>query len=175
MRREVERLLFSAAFRVNGMPKAQPRPRAFAKAITGPDGAAKFKARVFEAGTAEAWKGDVIRCAEPFKPSVPLDGVLQVDIDLFLPRPGKLMSSKFPDGVLFAPVKPDRDNADKAILDALKIDGWFRDDCIVCLGAVRKFYHSKSGIPGAVIRIEELHPSRTSSILKTVSERVEES
>ena len=131
-------------FMVFGKPKAQPRPRAFSRG---------GHARIYEAGTAEAWKSDVIRCGEACKPNAPIEEMLSVSIDFFLPRPKRLMRRKDPDGIMFAPVKPDRDNLDKAVLDALTNVGWWRDDCQVVCGEVRKFYHEKEGRPGALITI----------------------
>jgi len=109
---------------------------------------------VFEAGTAEAWKGDIIRAGRHVRPASPIDTPVRISVALFLPRPKRLMRRGDPDGPVWCPAKPDRDNAEKAVLDALKADGWLRDDCIVVDGPVRKLYHAKDGVPGAVITIE---------------------
>ena len=135
-------------FWVRGIPKAQPRPRAFARKIGG-----TFVARVYEAGTAEAWKSDVIVAARPLRPSSPIQGPVRVSLVVLHPRPKRLMRAKDPDGPLFCTSKPDRDNLDKAVLDALKTDGWFLDDAQVVDGRIRKGYHSKTGAPGAWITI----------------------
>lgn len=137
------------AFRVNGTPKPQPRPRAFARKIGG-----KHVARVFEAGTAEAWKSDVVRDARPHRPEAPLEGPVSVAIDFLMPRPKRLMRKKDPDGRIPAPAKPDRDNLEKAVLDALTTDGWWRDDAQVVAGEVRKLYHAKDEAPGAELVIQ---------------------
>jgi len=139
------------AFYVRGLPKAQPRPRAFARKMGG-----KVVARVFEAGTAEAWKADVIRCGEPHRPESPIEGPVSVEIDFMLPRPKRLMRRKDPDGVMWATCKPDVDNLSKAVLDALTTDGWWRDDAQVVESTTRKVYHAKDGTPGALVCIEQI-------------------
>jgi Holliday junction resolvase RusA-like endonuclease len=137
------------AVRVFGIPKPQPRLRAFAKKMGN-----VYVARVYEAGTAEAWKSDVIRTARPQRPASPIEGPLRVSIDFLLPRPKRLMRQRDPDGPIYCESKPDRDNLEKAVLDAFKTDGWFRDDCQVVSGEVRKFYHAKAEAPGACVVIE---------------------
>lgn len=140
------------AFWVSGMPKGQPRPRAFARALPG----GRVMARMYEAGTAEAWKADVVRAAEPHRPAQPLDGPVEVSIEFHLARPKRLYRKCDRDGPVWCDSKPDRDNADKAVLDALKVMGWFRDDAQVCAGVLRKVYHAKNGVPGAWIEIRAL-------------------
>jgi Holliday junction resolvase RusA-like endonuclease len=135
-------------FWVPGVPKAQPRPRAFARFIGG-----KPTARVYDAGTAEGWKGCIAIAAQRHAPASPLRGPLFIDIDFVFPRPKSLMRRKDPDGEFWHTAKPDRDNCDKAVLDALKTLGFFVDDAQVCGGEVRKLWVSKTGSPGARVRI----------------------
>lgn len=141
---------YAETFRVNGIPKAQPRPRAWARKI-----GKVHIARIYEDGTAEKWKADVILGGRDVKPKTPLEGPLRVEITFYLPRPKRLMRKKDPEDAVWCIAKPDRDNLEKAVLDALKTDGWFRDDCQVVSGEIRKLYHEKAGIPGAVISIFE--------------------
>ncbi len=131
-----------------GIPKAQPRPRAWARVIAG-----KPTARMYDAGTAEAWKADIARAFEGCTPPAPLDGPIRIDADFIFPRPGKLLRKCDPEDEIPHIAKPDRDNCEKALLDALKAIGLFRDDCQVCAGEVRKFYAAKTGRPGARITI----------------------
>lgn len=51
-------------------------------------------------------------------------------------------------------LKPDRDNLDKAILDAVSAAGAWPDDCIVWSGGLRKVW-CKPGQEGAVLLIQE--------------------
>ena len=68
-------------FIVYGEPKAQARPRAFARKVGG-----KFFARVYDAGTAEHWKSEIATCARPFIPEKLLTGPVRVDLGIKLDR-----------------------------------------------------------------------------------------
>lgn len=137
------------AVRVVGLPKAQPRPRAFARRMSG----GKFSARMYDAGTAEAWKADVARAIEGAWDRVRLAGPVRVEITFLFPRPQSLMRKKDPPGRVRHAKKPDRDNCEKAVLDCLTQLGMWTDDGQVCDGALRKFYAAKDEQPGAEIRI----------------------
>ena len=131
---------------------AQPRTKA--RAFRRTDG--RQVAQVYEpGGRIRQWKADVKRAYQslPAFGEPLLTGPLRVTIDIFLPRPKRLMRRADPDGPIPHTAKPDRDNVEKAILDALKGIA-FVDDCQVCAGEVRKFYHEKEGRPRAEIRIE---------------------
>jgi len=127
-----------------GIPKGQPRPKAFARG---------GHAGVYDPGTANEWKASI---AEAFKPyhGLSLNQPLSVRIILFIPRPkGHFTKS----GMLAksAPVhhtaKPDLDNAAKAILDAMTdFQFWKDDSCCVDL-SIRKYWISEA--PGASISI----------------------
>ena len=134
----------SIHFSVDGIPKGQPRPRAWARKL--PNG--KAIARMYDAGTAEAWKSDVVRAADVVKPAAPLTGPLRVVLDFYLPRPKRLMAKRFPDRPILHTGKPDADNLAKAVLDALTTSGWWEDDAQVAVLGVTKEYHDKHGRPG---------------------------
>src|SRR5262245_14963703 len=70
--------------RVYGIPKPQPRPRAFVRNIGG-----KMRPRVHEAGTAEAWKSAI---ADAFGRGAKLEGSgpIQFDVVFLMPRPKRL-------------------------------------------------------------------------------------
>lgn len=151
------------SFWVSGIPKAQPRPRAFARKFGD-----KFQARVYDAGTAEGWKGCIALAARQHMPPAPLDVPLRLDVDFYFPRPKCLMRKKDPEGVIRHVQKPDRDNLDKAVADAMTAIGFWRDDCLICEGEIRKFFVSKTGTPGAKItitRLAEAVPVQTPSTL----------
>lgn len=138
------------AFFVPGIPKGQPRPRAFARKIGG-----KYVARVFEAGTAEQWKSQI---ATAWKESgatmmeVPACSVL---LSFQFPRPKHHSTAKGvlkPDAPVWHTAKPDVDNTIKAVLDALTQIGAWKDDAIVASIVASKLY---SPTPGCHI---EIHP-----------------
>lgn len=137
----------SIYFEVRGIPKAQPRVRAFKRGK---------HAGVYDPGTADSWKSMLVLQARAHRPEAPLEGPVAVSIDFLMPRPKSLMRKSDPDGEIWHTAKPDRDNLEKAALDALGQDGWWRDDAQVCEGSVRKLYHAKSGVPGARVRIFRL-------------------
>ena len=103
-------------FQVHGEPKAQPRPRAFARKMGD-----KFVARVFEAGTAEGWKSLIATAAKPHAPAVPYTCPVRVDVTFIFPRPKIHHIANKPERRLRSDApqwhtkKPDRDNLDKAL------------------------------------------------------------
>ena len=142
-------------FIVYGEPKAQARPRAFARKVGG-----KFFARVYDAGTAEHWKSEIATCARPFIPEKLLTGPVRVDLEFFFARPkshyraGKHSNELRKDAPCWHTTKPDKENAEKAVLDALTRLGFWKDDAQVCDGRVTKRY--AAGIPSCKISIKEL-------------------
>lgn len=67
-------------------------------------------------------------------------GPVRVDVVAVFARPRRLFARKWPDCRIYHTPKPDRDNVDKAVLDALTKAGVLADDAIVCDGRVQKFY-----------------------------------
>lgn len=144
------------SFWVSGEPKGQPRPRAFARKMGG-----KFVARVFDAGTAEAWKGAIAVAAAQHKPAAPISGPVRLRICFYIARPkGHYTAGKVERGLrATAPHyhvgKPDADNLAKAVMDALTQCGWFwGDDAQVAVLTAAKLY-ADSGT-GAQIEIREV-------------------
>lgn len=122
----------------------------------------KFVARVFDSHTAEEWKGLVAVAAKRHAPAEAILGPVLVNITLIFPRPNAHFRANNPAKGLRADApswhinRPDRDNSEKAILDCLtQLGGFWRDDCQVCAGEVRKVY---GDVPGAIIEIESLEP-----------------
>lgn len=127
-------------FFARGIPKGQPRPKAFARG---------GHAAVYDPGTAEGWKGQVALAARPFLKSIPPDhSPLALRLDFFMPRPkGHFKFTKSGGSMILrepAPAyhagKPDADNLAKAVMDALTQLGIWRDDACVVDLRVRKFY-----------------------------------
>jgi Holliday junction resolvase RusA-like endonuclease len=136
------------SFTVSGIPKGQPRPRAFAF---------KGKARIFDSGTAEGWKSEIALAARPHLPAEPLAGPLVLSVDFYFPRPKKHFLKA---GLrLGAPTwfcsKPDADNAAKAVMDALTQLGLWRDDAQVVSLIVRKTFGAAAQV-GARVTVASL-------------------
>lgn len=122
---------------INGTPKAQPRPR---MARSG---------HVYNPKSADDWKQAVVSEGRAVRPADPIDAAIRVDMVFRLPRPQRLgLGPRCPHIA-----KPDKDNLEKAVLDALTADGWFHDDALVCSGHVSKCYAASGEQPGATIRI----------------------
>jgi Holliday junction resolvase RusA-like endonuclease len=122
-------------FTVSGVPKGQPRPRAFAF---------RGKARVFDPGTAEEWKSRIAEAARPHLPCDPLAGPIALELVFTFPRPKKhyLSAGLRPGAPTWFCSKPDADNAAKAVMDALTVLGFWRDDAQVVSLTVRKTFGS---------------------------------
>ena len=142
-------------FTVYGKPVAQPRPRA-----TGIVG----KPRFYNPSTARDWKAIVAMTAQAEmtrKQLPPFKGPVRVSCLFYMPRPkshfrtGSLSELLKPDAPVWHSQKPDRDNLDKAVLDALTKAKVFRDDCQVVDGNISKVW-SRAHCAGVAIKIEEL-------------------
>ena len=136
---------------VLGLPIAQPRPKA-ARIGRG--------VRIYNPNTADAWKRGVIANLQNARciPDEPWAGPVGVDLVFLFPRPRRIIpqaargmilpdagvritvSRLDPDALPWHIQKPDRDNLDKAVLDALTIARIFRDDKQVCDGTITKQY-----------------------------------
>ena len=136
----------SITFTIYGEPKGQPRPKAFSRG---------GHARVYDPGTAEGWKSLIAHAVTPHIPAVPIEGPIRVDWTAYFPRPKRLMRRSDPEGAVMHTAKPDRDNVEKALLDALTQIGMWRDDAQVCDGRSRKFYAEKNGRPRMEVTISE--------------------
>lgn len=88
------------------------------------------------------------------------EGPVRVQVQAYFARRKSLEALTAPDGPVPHTDKPDKDNLEKAILDALKPTGLWRDDCQVYAGGVEKWYVARGYRPGAVITItlEEFPP-----------------
>jgi len=143
------------SFHVIGEPKGQPRPRAVRRG---------FRAGVYDPGTADGWKSlvrhaakDALKAVQSTESRPIFTGPLRVDIILIFPRPKAhfLKAGLRPNAPMYHTAKPDRDNCDKAILDALgaeELQLW-RDDAQVCAGGTTKLYAAEGQAAGARIHI----------------------
>lgn len=147
---------------VDGLPKGQPRARS-RRGFTG----------VYDPGTADGWKAQVQLAFQPVLPDQPINEPLKIDIAWYMKRPGSFTTNyrkilreqlglrKLPSTALPFIGKPDRDNLDKAILDALTQANYMRDDSIVVAGSLVKLYHEVGGKTGALIRVYRLKKGAT--------------
>lgn len=129
---------------IPGLPKGQPRARAFAR---------NGHARMYDPGTAEAWKQSVACAVGPhITNQPPLAGPVYMRVLFVFPRP-KSHSNRHgvKDGApSYHTGKPDVDNAVKAVMDALTaLNVWF-DDAQVCRLDATKAYGI---VPGAYLTV----------------------
>jgi len=133
------------AVRVCGEPKAQPRVKAFRRGS---------HAGVYDPGTADGWKLLVRHEASKVWDAVKFTGPVAVELAFYMPRP----KSHFGKNGLKATAphahtgKPDLDNLEKAVLDALTQLGIWDDDSQVAVVTKCKCY---SPVPGALIVVKD--------------------
>jgi Holliday junction resolvase RusA-like endonuclease len=117
-----------------GTPRAQPRPR------KGRHG------NFYNPGTADSWKEAVqIAFLKGRKPRI--TGPVYLTIHFFFHKAGI-------HGIVPHTAKPDKDNLEKAVMDALTAIQAWKDDCQVCAGNTEKYW--TPGKPGAQIWIETM-------------------
>ena len=141
------------SFFAEGIPKGQPRPKAFSRG---------GHAAVYDPGTAEGWKDCIRSAARQYRPDKPLQGPIRMSMEFFMPRPkahfrtGKHAGELRPDAPKWHIAKPDLDNLQKAVLDALKDIGMFADDAQWCVsGPVAKTYcTSRNGVSISIEQVE---------------------
>lgn len=154
-------------FTVAGTPHARPRPRAMAfkskrsgkwqGRMYQPKLGAKVRTKADKAWQlAQAWAEAVKAAVAGQLPPEPWTGPVACTIDVFFERPEKYQKKKYPAGPMRCTRKPDRDNLDKAVLDALTAAGLWKDDAQVCDGAVRKWYAAKDCGPGVIVVAERI-------------------
>lgn len=100
-------------FFVAGIPKAQPRVKAFVRG---------GHAGVYTPDSAEAWKQEVRRQAIANAPESVMTGVVRIQLDFFLPRPKTHLDRHGvpkPKSPVWHCKKPDLDNLIKAVTDAI--------------------------------------------------------
>lgn len=128
------------AFDVLGEPKAQPRAKA--RRCGG-------FVMIYTPATAKQWKGLVADAAKPFLLSDPIEGPVALTLRFRFARPKSHLTSK---GELTksAPQqktsKPDLDNLEKAIMDAITDVGLWRDDSQVTVKTSSKEYGTPEGV-----------------------------
>jgi Holliday junction resolvase RusA-like endonuclease len=136
-------------FDVVGIPKAQPRIKAYRRG--------QFLG-VYTPGTADEWKRNVAAAALDAIPEEhrPIGTGVGVTMVFLMPRP-KRLERRATSGLVNVPhlAKPDLDNLEKAILDGLKDAGVFVDDAQVFQEEKIKLYHDAGEWPGARIAVRQ--------------------
>lgn len=149
------------SFFAAGTPVAQPRTRARAyqvkdklgRPVMDKFGQPLWRGTVYDPGDADQWKRDIAFASKPHRPSEPITGPVRLKLTFYLPRPkshygtganeGRLKKS----AVMYHEVKPDIENATKAVMDTLTQGCFWRDDCKVASLSVEKLYANPPALP----------------------------
>jgi len=144
---EPKRGALCLSIHVPAIPVAQPRVKA--TTING-------FARVYNPrGPVDVFKSTVQMAVSAAYSGKPLEGPFSVSIVFVFPRPKSMVRKRRPMPRERHAQKPDRDNLDKAVLDAMK-GLIFRDDAQVCAGSIEKWIAAGDEQPHVTIVIEEL-------------------
>ena len=129
-------------FTILGDPKAQKRHRNFARMGKG----GKVFTGNYDPSIKE--KESFVSIAHKFAPERPLEGALQVDLIFYMPRTqnhfktskkGKFLKDDAP---VWHISRPDKDNLEKLVYDALNGVFW-KDDSQICYGVTKKKYSDR--------------------------------
>jgi Holliday junction resolvase RusA-like endonuclease len=101
-----------------------------------------------------AFKAAVQMAASQAYSGPPLEGPIGMDLTFIFPRP-KSVPKKYGEGRQWHTVKPDRDNLQKSVQDALN-GILYRDDAQICDGFVTKYRAAADEQPHVVVCIWEL-------------------
>lgn len=110
-----------------------------------------YRVLLFTPDTTRDYERKIAEWARDALPSAPIDGPLLLEVWAFFPRPERLMGRKHPNGPVLHDKRPDLDNIDKAIQDAIKRH--LRDDAQFCDLELHKRYTERNGLPRVCLRI----------------------
>lgn len=112
-------------------------------------------------GTVQAWKEAITAALLPLRPAEKWNGPVSLELVFYFSRTQDLLRASAPAGVIRQAVKPDIDNVEKAVMDAMTRCEIWADDSRVSDKASRKRYHAKGYGPGLRIIAELLDPQET--------------
>jgi Holliday junction resolvase RusA-like endonuclease len=147
-------------FKVFGTPKPQSRPKAFSRG--------KFTS-VYSPVT--AWRNDVKYAAHKvFEDQGQIDGAVIVEIEYYFRRPKSHYGTGKNSDILKASApkrmtkRPDLDNLNKAVLDAIQDSNLLKDDSAVVRLISTKHYVFRDYAEGARIKINPIEGKELLSI-----------
>lgn len=130
------------SFFVPGIPVAKGRPRAY-KMNNGRIG-------TYTPDKTVDWERKVRGYANDVKPATPIDEPLTVCIEFTLLKPKSVSKKR-----QFPSVKPDLDNLEKAVLDAM--NGLiYKDDALICRKYGAKWYTNDASQVGVSVEIKTM-------------------
>ena len=140
-------------FFVPGTPQGQPRAKATRRGGF---------VRMYTPGSSDGWRNEVSKWARSEwvtwnLHSDALEGPLKVSLTFHMKRPKSHFTKKGlrRDAPSWHASKPDRDNLEKLVLDAITKIGIWKDDNQVCCGEVQKIYTPIGAQDGCWISITD--------------------
>jgi len=137
--------MYQLAFFVPGEPVAKGRARS--SPYRKKDGG--LGVRTYSPDKTVTWERTLKYEALKMKPTEPLDGPLRIELHFYFPRNKAAKKRPYPH------VRPDLDNLEKAVMDALNGVIW-TDDARVCSKTSAKHYTNDAGQIGVAITVEML-------------------
>lgn len=142
----------SVGFRVFGIPVQQGSKRPGQNSKTG-----KLFVREETGERLKTWRATVTEAALQAREAGGLQtmsGAVRLDVHFFMPRPASISAKKR----LYPQVAPDLDKLVRAVGDALKDAGVYKDDCLICSIQASKQYATDDleKSPGAWVIVSEI-------------------
>lgn len=112
--------------------------------------------RTYTPAKTESWTAQAVWHIQQQTKERGITGPIVVNWFAVFDRPKRMFTKKWANRREVHTVKPDRDNVDKAILDALTKAGVIKDDCQVCDGHIIKRYADRIESPHVTINIKKI-------------------
>lgn len=128
-----------------------PQPRAKARVINAKSG--KAFVHMYTPKGSKGWKERISAAVLPLKPAEPWTGPVRIVVRMFMERPQYLNKKSSPECEIPKNTKPDGDNYEKALFDALVDAGVMKDDGQVWCCLWVKCWCAKGYAPGTQLDI----------------------
>jgi Holliday junction resolvase RusA-like endonuclease len=151
-------------FEVPMQAKPKGRPRHGTNPKTG-------KSITYTPKTTVKWEADFAQVAKAYLPRERIERAVRIDLLFVFKRPQGLARSFDPDGLIWKATRPDRDNLEKAVLDALA--PFWTDDALVVCGEPLKCYAERDGRARVLCRMTDAGDGPTAEQLARFGLRAE--
>lgn len=115
--------------------------------------------QIYNPHNADEWKARIHIIARPHRPPAPILGPIQISLTFLLPRPKAHLKGAVlrPEAPLWHASKPDMDNFEKAILDAITAVKIWHDDSQIADKRTRKIYTPEiDDPPGCFVSLQPI-------------------
>ena len=100
------------------------------------------------------WEQSIEWLTASYRPATPLEGALEMSVWFVMKRPKAMFGKKHPDERVWNIHRPDADNLQKGLQDALK--GFWIDDAQIVKLSLNKCYAAKDETPKIEVEINKL-------------------